>query len=229
MKAGSYDSGRPQRRLKETFVKLRLASMIALTLLAGCSRRGNIEQGGVYTVRSACPQVAIPAATGDITLFNPAGSTDSAAIDVEAAITNLRGNCQETGAEIVSTATFEVVATRRDAGPARQVVLPYFDVVVQAGERVVAKRLGAVALDFAAGSVQAHTSGQATARISRSAATLPENVREILTRERRVGEAEAAIDPMSDPEVRAAVANASFQHLVGFQLTPEQLRYNATR
>jgi hypothetical protein len=214
---------------KETFVKLRLASMIALALLAGCSRRGNIEQGGVYTVRSACPQVAIPAATGDITLFNPAGSTDSAAIDVEAAITNLRANCQETGAEIVSTATFDVVATRRDAGPARQVVLPYFDVVVQAGERVVAKRVGAVALDFAAGSIQAQTSGQATARISRSAATLPEDVREILTRERKVGEAEAAIDPMSDPAVRAAVAAASFQHLVGFQLTPEQLRYNATR
>lgn len=210
-------------------MKLRLASMIALALLAGCGRRGNLEQGGVYTVRSACPQVAIPAATGDVTLFNPAGSTDAAAIDVEAAITNLRANCQETGAEIVSTATFDVVATRRDAGPARQVVLPYFDVVVQAGERVVAKRVGAVALDFAAGSIQAQTSGQATARISRSAATLPENVRELLTRERKVGEAEAAIDPMSDPAVRAAVADASFQHLVGFQLTPEQLRYNATR
>jgi hypothetical protein len=214
---------------KETFVKLRLASMIALALLAGCGRRGNIEQGGVYTVRSACPQVAIPAATGDITLFNPAGSVDAAAIDVEAAITNLRANCQETGAEIVSTATFDVVATRRDAGPARRVILPYFDVVVQAGERVVAKRVGAVALDFAPGSIQAQTSGQATARIARSAATLPEDVREILTRERKVGEAEAAIDPMSDPAVRAAVAAASFQHLVGFQLTSEQLRYNATR
>ena len=210
-------------------MKLRLASMIALALLAGCSRRGNIEQGGIYTVRSACPQVAIPAATGDVTTFNPAGSVEASAIDVEAAITNVRANCQETGGEILSTATFDVVATRRDAGEARQVVLPYFDVVVQAGERVVAKRVGAVALNFAAGSIQAQTSGQATARISRSAATLPEEVREILTRERRVGEAEAAIDPMSDPAVRAAVANASFQHLVGFQLTPEQLRYNATR
>lgn len=210
-------------------MKLRLASMIALALLAGCTRRGNIEQGGIYTVRSACPQVAIPAATGDVTSFNPAGSMDSAAIDVEAAITNLRANCQETGSEILSTATFDVVATRRDAGEARQVVLPYFDVVVQAGERVVAKRVGAVALNFAAGSIQAQTSGQATARISRAVATLPENVRDILTRERKVGEAEAAVDPMTDPAVRAAVATASFQHLVGFQLTPEQLRYNATR
>ena len=210
-------------------MKLRLASMIALALLAGCTRRGNIEQGGIYTVRSACPQVAIPAATGDITLFNPSGSVDATAIDVEAAITNVRANCQEGGSDIVSTASFDVVATRRDAAEARQVVLPIFDVVVQAGERVVAKRVGAVALNFPAGSVHAQSTGQATARVSRAAATLPENVREILTRERKVGEAEAAVDPMTDPAVRTAVANASFQHLIGFQLTQEQLRYNATR
>ena len=210
-------------------MKLRLASMIALVLLAGCNRRGEIEQGGIYTVRSACPQVAIPAATGDITLFNPPASTDASAIDIEAAITNVRANCQEANAEIISTASFDVVATRRDAGPARQVVLPFFDAVVQGGDRVVSKRVGQVALSFPAGSIHAQTSGQATARVSRSAATLPENVRELLTRRRKVGEAEAAIDPMADPAVREAVARATFQHLVGFQLTPEQLRYNATR
>lgn len=227
MKGASYDTA-SQAAAKDMSVKLRLASMIALALLAGCSRRGSIEQGGIYTVRSACPQVAIPAATGDITLFNPAGSTDASAIDVEAAITNVRANCQDTG-EIVSTATFDVVATRRDAGEARQVVVPYFDVVVQAGERVVAKRVGAVALNFPAGSIQAQTSGQATVRISRAAATLPDDVREILTRRRKVGELESAIDPLADPAVREAVARASFQHMIGFQLTPEQLRYNATR
>lgn len=210
-------------------MKLRLASMIALALLAGCTRRGNIEQGGIYTVRSACPQVAIPAATGDVTLFNPAGSMDATAIDVEAAMTNVRVNCQEGGNDIISTASFEVVATRRDAAEARQVILPIFDAVVQAGERIVAKRIGSVALNFPAGSVQAQTSGQVTARVSRSAASLPENVRETLTRERRAGDADAAIDPMNDPAIREAVARATFQHLVGFQLTPDQLRYNATR
>jgi len=203
--------------------------MIALALLTGCTRRGNIEQGGIYTVRSACPQVAIPAATGDVTLFNPAGSMDATAIDVEAAMTNVRVNCQEGGNDIISTASFEVVATRRDAAEARQVILPIFDAVVQAGERIVAKRIGSVALNFPAGSVQAQTSGQVTARVSRSAATLPENVRETLTRERRAGDADAAIDPMNDPAIREAVARATFQHLVGFQLTPDQLRYNATR
>ena len=58
---------------------------------------------------------------------------------------------------------------------------------------------------------------------------MPQNVRRILTRPRKAGEAEAATDPLSDPGVRAAVANATFEHLVGFQLTQDQLRYNATR
>jgi hypothetical protein len=210
-------------------VKLRIASLIALALLAGCTRKGNIESGGIYTVRSACPQVAIPAATGDITLFEPATSTDASAIDVEATITNVRANCQDSGTDVISTATFDVVATRRSPTQARQVVLPFFDVVVQAGQNVVAKRVGAVALNFPAGSIRAQTSGQATARISRSAATLPENVRAILTKPRKVGDPDAAIDPMSDPAIRTAVANASFSHLVGFELTQDQLKYNATR
>ena len=210
-------------------MKLRIASLIALALLAGCTRKGNIESGGVYTIRSACPQVAIPAATGDITLFDPATSTDASAIDVEATITNVRANCQDSGTDVISTATFEVVATRRNPTQARQVVLPFFDVVVQAGQNVVAKRVGAVALNFPAGSIRAQTSAQATARISRSAATLPENVRAILTKPRKVGDPDAAIDPMSDPAIRTAVANASFSHLVGFELTQEQLKYNATR
>jgi len=214
---------------KDVPVKLRLASMMILVLLAGCTRRGNIEEGGIYTVRSACPQIAIPAGTGDITLFSPEGSTASSAVDVEAAITDVRANCQDTASEIVSTATFNVVATRRDAGEARQVLLPYFDAVVQSGDRVVAKRVGQVALNFETGSLRAQTSAQATARVSRSAAALPQDVLDVLNKKRKVGDPDAAIDPMSDPTVREAVARTTFQHLVGFQLTPEQLRYNVTR
>jgi hypothetical protein len=223
----AHDLFRPRKDCPP--VKLRLASLMVLALLAGCTRKGNIEEGGIYTVRSACPQVAIPAETGDITLFNPADSKDASAIDVEAAMTNVRSRCQDSGANVVSTATFDVVATRRDPTQARQVVLPFFDVIVQGGNRVIAKRVGEVALNFAAGSVRAQTSGQATAQVSRAAATLPENVRQLLTRPRKVGDPDAAIDPMADPAVRDAVANASFSHLVGFELTQDQLKYNATR
>ena len=213
-------------------MKLRLASIMVLALLGGCRHAGDITSdngGGIYAVRSACPIVGIPAGTGDITLFDPAGSKDAAAIDVSAAITNLRSTCNEAGNEIVSTATFDVVATRRSAGPARQVVLPYFDVVAQGGTDVVAKHVGAVGLNFAAGSVRAQTSAQTTARVSRSAATLPENVRKILTRPRKAGDADAAIDPLTDPAIRDAVAKATFEQLIGFQISQDQLRYNVTR
>jgi hypothetical protein len=66
-------------------------------------------------------------------------------------------------------------------------------------------------------------------RVNRSAATLPASVRRILTQPRRPGEAEAATDPLADPSIRNAVANATFEHLVGFQMTQDQLKYNATR
>ena len=211
-------------------MKLRTTSIVLLALLSACAKRGDLIEGqGVYAVRSACPQVAIPAATGDITLFDPAGRVDAASIDVAAAMTNVRASCQDEGAFVVSTASFDVVATRRDAGAARQVVLPFFVVAMQGGDAVVAKRVGRVALDFPAGSMRAQTSSQATVRVARASATLPADVQRQLTRRRKAGDPDAAIDPMSDPVVRAAVARATFEQLVGFQLTPEQLRYNATR
>jgi hypothetical protein len=208
---------------------LRLTALALVLLASACSREGNIEDGGIYITRSACPQVGIPAATGDITVFSPSNRTDAAAIDVSATITNVRSTCDETGANVISTATFDVLATRRDASQARTVVLPYFSVAMQSGTQVVAKRLGNVGLNFAAGSTRAQTSGQATVQVSRSVATLPEEARKELTRRRKPTDVDASIDPMSDPKIREAVARATFEHLIGFQLTQEQLRYNATR
>jgi len=210
-------------------VKALFAPLTLALLLTACSREGQIARGGVYVKRTGCPQVAIPAATGDVTLFDPAGYTTAAAIDVTAAITNLRSTCTEETAYLASVASFDVVATRRDASQARQVVLPVFSVVTQAGTNVVAKRIGAVAVDFAAGSLRGQGRGQSTIRVSRSAASLPADAQRELTRERRPGDADAAVDPLSDPKIRDAVATATFEHLVGFQLTQEQLRYNATR
>ena len=207
------------------FVPLALA---ALTL-AGCGGQRQLVPGGVYLKRTGCPQVAIPGATGDITLFNPANSVAAAAIDVSATITNLRATCTQDDQNVVSTATFDVVATRRDAGQARQVVLPFYSAAVQGGGAIAAKRVGAVALDFAAGSYRAQGRGQATIRVARSAVALPADVVRELTRVRKPGDADAAIDPLSDPKVRDAVARATFEHLVGFQVSEQQLRYNATR
>lgn len=208
---------------------LALSALLLSGFLAGCARDGEIADGGVYVTRSGCPQVAIPAATGDVTLFDPPGSTDSRAIDVVAAITNVRAACTDDAQNVVSTASFDVVATRRDAGPARQVVLPFFAVAVQGGTNIVAKRVGAVALNFPAGSLRAQTNSQATVRVLRSSVALPADIQSELTRPRRAGDTDAAVDPLTNPRIREAVARATYEHLVGFQLSPEQLRYNATR
>lgn len=212
-------------------MKLRLAALLALTLLGACRHTGDIadESAGVYAVRSACPILGVPSGTGDITLFNPPGSTEASAIDVTATITDVRSSCQDAGNDVVSTATFTVVGLRRDAGPARQVLLPYFDVALRGGNTVVAKQVGQAALNFAAGDVHGWTRVQATVRVNRGAATLPAEARRALTRERKAGDPQAALDPLADPAVRAAVASATFEHLVGFQLTQDQIKYNATR
>lgn len=213
-------------------MKLRLAALLAMTMLSACRHAGDVTSdngGGIYAVRSNCPIAGVPAGTGDVTLFNPINSSDSRAIDVTAVITDVRATCQDSGDDVVSTVTFTVVALRRDPGPARQIILPYFDVALRGGAAVAAKQVGRASVVFAQGDLHGWTRVQATIRVNRGAATLPANVREILTRPRKAGEAEAAIDPLSDPAVRKAVADATFEHLIGFQLTTDQLKYNATR
>jgi hypothetical protein len=204
------------------------AALIGLTL-AGCSREGEITSTGIVTTYSACPSVAIAAPTGDITLFDPPQSRDANAIDVVAAITNVRSTCGDSGEYIVTNATFDIQARRRDRGPARDVVVPYYASVVQSAQNVVSKSVTNVVIRFADGQDRATATGTATAQVLRSAATLPEDIRRQVTRLRRPGDADAAVDPMADPAVRAAVQRAHFELLLGFNLTEEQLRYNATR
>jgi hypothetical protein len=213
-------------------VKFRILALLTLTALSACRHAGDVTAdngGGIYSVRSACPIAGVPAGTGDITLFNPPSSIEARAIDVTATITDVRATCVDSGNDVVSTITFTVVALRRDAGPARQVLLPYFDVALRGSGMVAAKQVGQVALNFRDGGLHAWTRAQATVRVNRGAATLPDNVRRLLTQPRKAGEAEAASDPLADPAVRSAVADATFEHLVGFQMTQDQLKYNATR
>jgi hypothetical protein len=209
--------------------KAALAAFFPLSLIACSTPNGEITETGVTATRSACPAVAIPAATGDITLFNPENSRDANAIDVVANITNLRSTCDETGANIITNVTFDVQAQRRDARGAREVVLPYFAVVVQGGNQVIAKSMSRVALRFGDGEPRATVSASASGQVSAAAATLPAEIRAQITQRRKPGDPAAAIDPMADPAVRDAVRKTSFEVLVGFQLTQDQLAYNATR
>lgn len=209
-----------------------LCGTAAVVTVAGCARDNEIEVAGgvgITATRSACPAVAVPMHTGDITLFDPTNSRDASAIDIVATITNVTQQCNDQGEKVYQLASFDVVATRRDAGAARSVTLPYFGTVVQGGTAVVAKRLGQVTVTFPEGQVRGTGRGEASAFVDRAAATLPADIQERITRRRRAGDQDAAIDPLSLPEVRAAVQRASFELLVGFQLTQEQLEYNVRR
>ena len=209
-----------------------LACAASATLLAGCAQDGEIvvDQGvGITALRSVCPAVGVPDYTGDITLFSQPGVRTADALDISAAITNVRSTCNETGEQVYTGATFDVVASRRDVRGARTVQLPYFSTVMRGGTSVVAKRVGTVTLTFADGQERAQASASAESYVSRAEATIPQEIRERITRRRRPGDQSAAVDPLSEPDVRAAVARATFELLIGFQLSEDQLAYNVTR
>lgn len=199
---------------------------LAALALAGC------ERNPLVVKRSACPAVAVADYVSDVTLFRPGTSPatlDAGNVDVEATITNVRHDCVETAEQFVTRITYDVVARRSDAGAARQAVLPVFAAVVQAGNIVNAKQLSNVAVDFAAGQDRAVGRGQATASVSRRAAAVPQEIMDKINRNRRPGQLDAATDPMSDPEVRAALKAASFEVLIGFQLDDRALAYNVAK
>ncbi len=209
---------------------LTAVSVVALLATTACSRRGEIDPtGGITAVRTVCPSVAVPSQTGDITTFTSATDRSADAMDVNAIITNVRSTCSDVADPIVTQITFDVLARRTDTSAAREVVLPYFTTVLQGGSVIVAKRVGRVAVRFEAGQARARATATGTAYVTRAAATLPADIREQITRKRKAGQEDAAVDPLADPAVRIAVAKATFEALVGFQLTAEELRYNVTR
>jgi len=214
---------------------LRARAFTALGLVAvlsACSQKGElvIDQGvGIASVLTLCPSVGIPDYTGDITTFRTPGDTTVASLDISAAMTDLRATCNDTSDKVYSEATFTVNARRSDTRGARTVELPYFVTVLRGGSAVVSKRIGTVSLTFADGQERAQATGKAGSFVNRADAALPEDIREKITKRRRAGDAEAALDPLADPEVKAAIARTRFEMLVGFQLTEDQLRYNATR
>lgn len=217
---------------RSRFILTSLIGATALGGLAGCKTSGELvvdESVGVTAVRSPCPAVGVPNSTGDVTLFGGAGQKTAENIDVVAVITNVRSQCTEGPEQITSSVSFDVQAKRTDARGARQVSFPYFVTVLRGSNAVESKRVGQITVTFADGQERASASGSGVAYVNSAEATLPAEIREKITRKRRAGDADAAVDPLADPEVKAALARAEFEVLVGFQLNQDQLAYNATR
>src|SRR3546814_18059352 len=102
---------------------------------------------------------------------------------------------------IYQLASFDVVAMRREAGPARTVTLPYFATVVQGGTAAVAKRLGQVSVTFPEGQIRGTGHGEASAYVDAAAATLPADIPDKLIRKRTPGAAHAR-GPSKEQRVR---------------------------
>jgi len=221
-------------RFARTGALVSLPLMVSMLALAGCSKNhGELvvdDTVGVTALRSPCPLVEIPEMTGDVTVLAP-GRADVGAIDTVATITNLRRNCDDALhlPQLTTKVDFDVVARRNDTHGARHIDFPYFAVVQRAGSTIVAKHVATIGIDFADGQDRATAHGTAAAVVSRDEATLPAPIRARLTRKRKPGDTDAAVDPLSLPDVKAALAKATFEVLIGFQLTDRQLTYNATR
>jgi hypothetical protein len=194
--------------------------LVSALALSACNRNPLLVK------RSSCPAVAIPSYAGSVTKFDPPQSRNADAIDFTAQISDVRGNCAEGPEYLATEVAFTVTAQRRKAGPAREVYLPVFIGLAQGGNVLVSKQLTGVTLAFPEGGLRAEARGGARAEVHRSAVTLPAEVQERITRERKPDEADALVDPLSDPQVRAAVRAATFEVLVGFQLDDASLAYN---
>lgn len=216
-----------QWRLKGSLAvsHLRTIALLALaaTALAGCQRNPLVIK------RSTCPAVAVPTYTGDTTLFVPGTTPDAVNLDVVATITNVREVCTEGTDAQIATVTYDIVARRNSTVGARTVTLPVFASIVQGGNLLVSKQVSAVSVEFADGQARAVGKGGARGSVARSATTLPPEVQAQINRKRKAGDIDAATDPLSEPEVRAALRAASFELLIGFQLNEAALGYNVTK
>ncbi len=191
--------------------------------VAGCQRNPLLVK------RSLCPAVAVPTYLGDATIFAAGGAADAKNIDVVATITNVRDNCVQGTDKLATDITFDVVARRVEAGPARSLVLPVFVTIVQGGNLVVSKQTTPVTVNFAQGQTRATASSGVRTNVALSATTLPPEMQARVQRKRKASDPDAAIDPLSDPLVKAALRAASFEVLLGFQLDDAGLAYNVTK
>src|SRR5690349_20449725 len=96
---------------------LALTALPLLALVASCAKQGElvVDSGiGVTALRSSCPTVGVLDNSGDVTTFSDPGRTDSGAIDVVAALTDVRSQCNDSGDKVYTITDFDVLGRRSD-------------------------------------------------------------------------------------------------------------------
>ena len=209
-----------------------LLKPLALVLLSGVALAACSKQDNPLKIkRSVCPAVGVLQNAGELTYFSPETSRDQSAIDVTAEITNVRAGCSDVknSATISSTVSFDIVAQRRSTSGARDVPMPYFAASIRGGDKLIGKQIGQIMLHFDDGQARAQGSASAKIVVARAETALPDAVNAKLNKKRKASDFDAGVDPMTEPTVKAAVLNASFELLIGFQLTNAGVYYNITK
>ncbi len=111
--------------------------------------------------------------------------------------------------------------------PPRRVTLPVFATVVQGGNLVLSKEIGSVDLNFADGQARAVGRGGVRTSVARAAShAAADEIQAKVNRKRKADRSRCRHRSAADPLVRAALRAASFEVLIGFQLTKPGLAYN---
>jgi hypothetical protein len=128
-------------------MKSRLIPVLgALLLLAGCGQQRII----------LCPGAAILADTATAPIFRPGAPLDLSAVAYTATVTDVKTSCtfDRLAGETFSDLDVGFRATRAPSADAARLTLNYF-ITVNAGERVLSKKMQTVTFDFAPGATLA--------------------------------------------------------------------------
>lgn len=184
---------------------------VVAAMLAGCS------SNPLQITRSICPAAAVARNVSDLTQFSPPTSRDADAITLTATFSDMAVKCSEKGSRIFSDLSVTIAGQRASAAGDQTISVPYFVAVVKGGQTLLSKQLYSANLDFKAGQVRAHTTQTVRADISRSAAI------------DALGPAPKASKDASDPFVETVQKASPFEMVIGFQLTDDQIIYNARK
>ena len=118
----------------------------ALLLLAGCGAQRII----------LCPGAAILADTATAPVFRPGAPLDLSSVAYTATVTDVKTSCtfDRLQGETFSDLDIDFRATRAPSADAARLTLNYF-ITINAGERVLSKKMQTVTFDFAPGATLA--------------------------------------------------------------------------